>query len=63
MSNADRHRLIAQAVKESGRATVPELAEECSYSVGTVYRLLHQAGTRMRPQHRHGPASQVKRRS
>lgn len=44
-------------------ATVPELAEQCNYSVATVYRLLHQAKTRMRPQHRHGPADQKKTRS
>ncbi|WP_246204025.1 helix-turn-helix domain-containing protein [Streptomyces tailanensis] len=37
-------------------ATVPDLAQECNYSVATVYRLLHQAGTRMRPQHTHSPA-------
>jgi Mor family transcriptional regulator len=36
-------------------ASVPDLAEESNYSVATVYRLLHQAKTRMRPQHRHGP--------
>ncbi|MFF5008548.1 helix-turn-helix domain-containing protein [Streptomyces phaeochromogenes] len=44
-------------------ATVPELAKECNYSVATVYRLLHQAGTRMRPKHRHGPARQTRTRS
>ncbi|MER6377309.1 helix-turn-helix domain-containing protein [Streptomyces mirabilis] len=36
-------------------ATVPELAEQCNYSIATVYRLLNQAKTRMRPQHRHDP--------
>ncbi|MFF1723327.1 helix-turn-helix domain-containing protein [Streptomyces sviceus] len=53
---AERHKL---AVSLRGRyeagATVPELAREHSYSVATVYRLLHQAGTPMRPQHNHGP--------
>jgi hypothetical protein len=44
-------------------ATVPQLAQECSYSVGTVYRLLREAGTRMRPRYDHGPARQVRRRS
>ncbi|MGC0336394.1 helix-turn-helix domain-containing protein [Streptomyces sp. SLBN-8D4] len=43
-------------------ATVPDLAAECSYSVGTVYRLLHQAGTRMRPKHHHGPARTPRKR-
>ncbi|MFD8736587.1 helix-turn-helix domain-containing protein [Streptomyces sp. NPDC059618] len=44
-------------------ASVPGLAKEFSYSVATVYRLLHQAGTRMRPQHRHGPARGTRKRS
>jgi DeoR family fructose operon transcriptional repressor len=38
MSNADRHRLIAQAVKESGSATVPELAELTGASEMTIRR-------------------------
>jgi DeoR family transcriptional regulator, fructose operon transcriptional repressor len=38
MSNADRHRLIAQVVKDSGRATVPELAELTSASEMTIRR-------------------------
>ena len=38
MSNEDRHRLIAQAVKESGSATVPELAELTGASEMTVRR-------------------------
>ncbi|MFC1430593.1 DeoR/GlpR family DNA-binding transcription regulator [Streptacidiphilus sp. N1-3] len=38
MSNADRHRLIAQAVKESGSATVPELAELTGASDMTIRR-------------------------
>ncbi|WP_371271197.1 helix-turn-helix domain-containing protein [Streptomyces sp. yr375] len=62
--NAERQRLAMslRARYEAG-TTVPELAKECSYSVATVYRLLHQAGTRMRPQHNHGPARTPKRRS
>jgi DeoR family transcriptional regulator, fructose operon transcriptional repressor len=38
MSTADRHRLIARAVKESGSATVPELAELTGASEMTVRR-------------------------
>ncbi|WP_405976445.1 helix-turn-helix domain-containing protein [Streptomyces sp. NBC_00988] len=60
---AERQKL-AQSLRtkyEAG-ATVPELAQECRYSVGTVYRLLHQAGTRMRAKHRHGPSGRVKKR-
>src|SRR5258708_22833430 len=38
MSNADRHGLIAQAVKESGSATVPELAELTGASELTIRR-------------------------
>src|ERR1700677_2254414 len=38
MSNADRHRLIAQAVRESGSATVPELAELTGASEMTIRR-------------------------
>ncbi|MGW2524834.1 helix-turn-helix domain-containing protein [Streptomyces sp. NPDC001617] len=61
---ARRKKLAAslRARYEAG-ATVPELAEECSYSVATVYRLLHQAGTHMRPQHNHGPARTPKKGS
>ncbi|WP_443077650.1 helix-turn-helix domain-containing protein [Streptomyces sp. NBC_01450] len=61
---AERQKL-AQSLRtkyEAG-ATVPELAQECRYSVGTVYRLLHQAGTPMRPQHSHGPARAPRKRS
>ncbi|MEU9900227.1 helix-turn-helix domain-containing protein [Streptomyces phaeochromogenes] len=54
--------LSLRARYEAG-ATVPDLAKECSYSVGTVYRLLHQAGTRMRPKHHHGPARTPRQRS
>src|ERR1700759_73353 len=38
MSNADRHRLIAQAVKDSGSATVPQLAELTGASEMTIRR-------------------------
>jgi DeoR/GlpR family transcriptional regulator of sugar metabolism len=38
VSSADRHRLIAQAVKESGTAMVPELAELTGASEMTVRR-------------------------
>ena len=41
MSNADRHRLIAQAVKDSGSATVPELAELTGASEMTIRRDLN----------------------
>ena len=46
MSNADRHRRIAQAVKESGRATVPELAELTGASEMTIRRDLDTLATR-----------------
>ncbi|MFI7407896.1 helix-turn-helix domain-containing protein [Streptomyces sp. NPDC049627] len=53
----ERHKLaLSLRARYEAGATVPDLAKECNYSVATVYRLLHQAGTRMRPQHRHGPA-------
>ena len=38
MSNADRHRLIARAVQDSGSATVPELAELTGASEMTIRR-------------------------
>jgi DeoR family fructose operon transcriptional repressor len=38
MSNADRHRLIAQAVQDSGSATVPELAGLTGASEMTIRR-------------------------
>src|SRR5579859_5620758 len=38
MNNADRHRLIAQAVQDSGSATVPELAELVGASEMTIRR-------------------------
>ncbi|WP_425314612.1 helix-turn-helix domain-containing protein [Streptomyces bicolor] len=53
---AKRHKLaLSLRARYEAGATVPDLAQECNYSVATVYRLLHQAGTPMRPQHRHGP--------
>ncbi|MEU6381499.1 helix-turn-helix domain-containing protein [Streptomyces sp. NPDC046909] len=64
-ANTARRMKLAESLRaryEAG-ATVPDLAEECSYSVGTVYRLLHQAGTRMRPKHNHGPARAPRKRS
>jgi len=52
----ERHKLaLSLRTRYEAGATVPDLAQQCNYSVPTVYRLLHQAGTRMRPQHRHGP--------
>ncbi|WP_427918679.1 helix-turn-helix domain-containing protein [Streptomyces sp. cg40] len=64
-ASAARRKRLAMSLRaryEAG-ATVPDLAAECSYSVGTVYRLLHQAGTRMRPKHNHGPARTSRKRS
>ncbi|MFE2487733.1 helix-turn-helix domain-containing protein [Streptomyces mirabilis] len=60
---AERYKvaLSLRARYEAG-ATVPELATEHSYSIATVYRLLHQAGTPMRPQHRHGPTRRERER-
>ncbi|MGW3105218.1 helix-turn-helix domain-containing protein [Streptomyces sp. NPDC001100] len=60
---AERQKLARslRARYEAG-ATVPELAEECNYSIATVYRLLHQAGAHMRPQHHHGPARDTRKR-
>ncbi|MEV0555214.1 helix-turn-helix domain-containing protein [Streptomyces sp. NPDC050597] len=61
---AERQKLaLSLRARYEAGATVPDLAEECSYSVGTVYRLLHQAGTRMRPKHNHGPARTPRKRS
>ncbi|WP_239015133.1 helix-turn-helix domain containing protein [Streptomyces sp. CdTB01] len=60
---AERRKLaVSLRARYEAGATVPELAREHSYSVATVYRLLHQAGTRMRPQHNHGPARDTRRR-
>ncbi|MGW3941326.1 helix-turn-helix domain-containing protein [Streptomyces phaeochromogenes] len=64
-ADAARRKKLALSLRaryEAG-ATVPDLAEECNYSIGTVYRLLHQAGTRMRPKHNHGPARAPRKRS
>ncbi|MFJ2567805.1 helix-turn-helix domain-containing protein [Streptomyces sp. NPDC087568] len=64
-ADAARRTKLAESLRaryEAG-ATVPDLAEECNYSVGTVYRLLHQAGTHMRPKHNHGPARTPRKRS
>ncbi|MDX2660999.1 helix-turn-helix domain-containing protein [Streptomyces stelliscabiei] len=60
---AERYKvaLSLRARYEAG-AAVPELARKHSYSVATVYRLLHQAGTPMRPQHRHGPTRRERER-
>ncbi|MGW3667172.1 helix-turn-helix domain-containing protein [Streptomyces sp. NPDC005141] len=60
---AERNKLaLSLRARYEAGATVPELASEHSYSVATVYRLLHQAGTRMRPQHNHGPAHDPRKR-
>ncbi|WP_246460691.1 helix-turn-helix domain-containing protein [Streptomyces himalayensis] len=60
----ERHKLaLSLRARYEAGATVPELATEHSYSVATVYRLLHQAGTRMRPKHNHGPARAPRKRS
>jgi Mor family transcriptional regulator len=60
---AERQKLALslRAQYEAG-ASVPDLAEEFNYSVATVYRLLHQAKARMRPQHRHGPGPGERKR-
>ncbi|MEU1185796.1 helix-turn-helix domain containing protein, partial [Streptomyces sp. NPDC005820] len=53
---AERHKVaLSLRTRYEAGATVPELAEQCNYSPATVYRLLHQVGTPMRPQHHHGP--------
>ncbi|MFF8358746.1 helix-turn-helix domain-containing protein [Streptomyces chartreusis] len=53
---AERHKLaLSLRSRYEAGASVPVLAEESNYSVATVYRLLHAANTRMRPQHSHGP--------
>ncbi|MGP4007169.1 helix-turn-helix domain-containing protein [Streptomyces sp. 4N124] len=63
-ARADQRRKLALSLRARYEAgtTVPDLATEYSYSVASVYRLLHQAGTRMRPQHTHGPAHDTKKR-
>jgi Mor family transcriptional regulator len=42
-------------------ASVPELAKAWNFSVATVYRLLREARTPMRPQHRHDAARQPRK--
>ncbi|MFE9882531.1 helix-turn-helix domain-containing protein [Streptomyces sp. NPDC005784] len=60
---AERQKLaLSLRARYEGGATVPELAEDCNFSTATVYRLLHQANTPMRPQHRHGPADRTRKR-
>jgi len=60
---AERHKLaLSLRARYEAGATVPELAEDCNYSVATVYRLLHQARASMRPQHNHGPARDMRKR-
>ncbi|MEU5524204.1 helix-turn-helix domain containing protein [Streptomyces sp. NPDC047860] len=60
---AGRHKLaLSLRARYEAGATVPDLAREHSYSIATVYRLLHQAGTLMRPQHHHGPARDTRKR-
>ncbi|MFF7189832.1 helix-turn-helix domain-containing protein [Streptomyces sp. NPDC008222] len=60
---AERRKLaLSLRARYEAGATVPDLAREHSYSIATVYRLLHQAGTRMRPQHHHGPARDTRER-
>ncbi|MFI2435765.1 helix-turn-helix domain-containing protein [Streptomyces sp. NPDC018693] len=60
---AERQKLaLSLRARYEAGATVPELAQECNYSVATVYRLLHQAGARMRPQHSHGSARDMRKR-
>ncbi|MFB6636266.1 helix-turn-helix domain-containing protein [Streptomyces chartreusis] len=54
---AEQHKLaLSLRKKYEAGASVPDLAEEANYSIATVYRLLHAANTRMRPQHSHGPS-------
>ncbi|MFJ8508504.1 helix-turn-helix domain-containing protein [Streptomyces avermitilis] len=60
---AERHKLaLSLRARYEAGASVPDLAEDCNYSVATVYRILHQAKTGMRPQHRHGPPHDEGRR-
>lgn len=60
--SAERQKLaVSLRARYEAGSTVPELAEDCNYSVATVYRLLHQARTPMRPQHNHGPARDTRK--
>ncbi|MEV6000539.1 helix-turn-helix domain containing protein [Streptomyces griseomycini] len=53
---AERQKLaLSLRARYEAGASVPDLAQECNYSIATVYRLLHQADARMRPQHNHSP--------
>ncbi|MEV6497852.1 helix-turn-helix domain containing protein [Streptomyces prunicolor] len=60
-AGAVRRRELALSLRAryEADATVPALAKEFNFSTAMVYRLLHQADTPMRPQHRHGPAGQT----
>ncbi|MFF9280325.1 helix-turn-helix domain-containing protein [Streptomyces griseosporeus] len=61
---AERHRLaLSLRERYEAGASVPELATDCGYSKATVYRLLRQAGTRMRPGQDRGRSHGVRRRS
>jgi Mor family transcriptional regulator len=61
---AERRKLaLSLRARYEAGATVPDLAKQHSYSIATVYRLLHQASTRMRSQHNHGPARDPRKRS
>ncbi|MCZ4605881.1 helix-turn-helix domain containing protein [Streptomyces sp. Lzd4kr] len=60
---AEQHKLaLSLRSRYEAGAGVPELAKEFSYSVATIYRLLHQADTCMRPQHKHSPARDPRNR-
>ncbi|MEU9340245.1 helix-turn-helix domain containing protein [Streptomyces sp. NPDC048278] len=61
-SKAKRQKLALWLRKQyEADASVPDLAKACNFSVATVYRLLREARTPMRPQHRHGPAQQSRK--
>ncbi|WP_239158338.1 helix-turn-helix domain containing protein [Streptomyces sp. SID13726] len=60
---AERYKVaVSLRARYEAGDTVPNLAREYSYSIATVYRFLHQAGTRMRPQHKHGPTHDPRER-
>jgi transposase len=44
-------------IRYEAGASVPLLAADCGYSTSTVYRLLHQAGTAMRPRSQPSPST------
>jgi transposase len=54
---ARQHLMTALRRRYEAGEPVPALAASCGRSVSTVYRLLHQAGTTLRPQHQHEPFS------